>query len=56
MFVDLNHESDFVYGCASLHATSDRVNALIDEAPVARRHNEPPRNYLGASRIGEPCS
>jgi hypothetical protein len=56
MFIDLNHESGFVYGGASPHATSDRVNALIDEALQSERQAREKRDYLGASRIGEPCS
>lgn len=56
MFVDLNHASGFVYGGPPQLAASDRVNALIDAALVARRCSEPPRDYLGASRIGESCA
>jgi hypothetical protein len=56
MFVDLNHTSGFVYGGLPQLAASDRVNALIDAALVTTRRNEPPRDYLGASRIGEACS
>jgi hypothetical protein len=29
---------------------------LIDAALVAARQHQPPRDYLGASRLGEPCS
>lgn len=54
--IDLNHRSGFVYGGHSPQDASDRVNALIDAALVVRRRNEQPREYLGASRIGEPCS
>lgn len=55
--VDLNHGSGFVYGGRS--AVSDagaRLNALIDAALVAADRAAPPRDYLGASRIGEPCA
>ena len=55
--VDLNHGSGFVYGGRS--AVSDagaRLNALIDAALVAPPRAAPPRDYLGASRIGEPCA
>lgn len=56
MFIDLNHASGSVYGGFPPCAASDRVNALIDAALLNRRRSEQPRNYLGASRIGEPCS
>jgi hypothetical protein len=56
MSVDLNHHSGFVYGGLASCAASDRVNKLIDAALLARRRNEQPRDYLGASRVGEPCS
>jgi len=55
--VDLNHGSGFVYGGYS--AVSDRgarLNDVIDAALVAADRATPPRDYLGASRIGEPCA
>jgi len=55
--VDLNSGSGFVYGTPS--AVSDagvRVNALIDAALEAEHRSQPPRDYLGGSRIGEPCA
>lgn len=57
MILDLNHGSGFVYGRTG-HATSvsDRVNALIDDALVQRNRRQQPRDYLGGSRIGEPCA
>lgn len=57
MGIDLNHGSGFVYGRIG-HAisVSDRVNALIDAALVARNRRQTPRDYLGGSRIGEPCA
>lgn len=57
MGIDLNHGSGFVYG-RSGHAisVSDRVNTLIDAALVARNRRQQPRDYLGGSRIGEPCA
>lgn len=57
MEIDLNHGSGFVYGRIG-HAisVSDRVNALIDAALVARNRRQQPRDYLGGSRIGEPCA
>jgi hypothetical protein len=56
MFVDLNHASGFVYGGFRPCAASDRVNALIEAALLNRHRSEQPRDYLGASRIGEACS
>ena len=37
-------------------ATSQRINALIDSALVEQNRQQAPRNYLGGSRIGEPCA
>lgn len=56
MGIDLNHGSGFVYGrIGHPISVSDRVNALIDAALVARNRRQTPRDYLGGSRIGEPC-
>jgi hypothetical protein len=57
MMVDLNSGSGFVYDrrCAR-HATSEFINALIDKALETERAARDRRNYLGASRIGEPCA
>ena len=55
--IDLNHGSGFVYLRAS--AASDvgrRVNAAIDAALETAERTSPRRDYLGASRIGEPCA
>jgi len=46
--VDLNRGSGHVYGVAS---TAARINAL-----VAAARARPARDYLGGSRIGEPCA
>jgi hypothetical protein len=55
--IDLNSESGFVYGGqATGGATSQRINALIDSALVAQNRQQRPRNYLGGSRIGDPCA
>lgn len=55
--VDLNHGSGFVYGRTQPGvAAPARLNALIDQALVAADQAKPPRDYLGASRIGEPCA
>ena len=56
MTVNLNHGSGFVYGAPSaVSATGVRVNALIDEVLVTANQAQPLRDYLGGSRIGEPC-
>jgi hypothetical protein len=56
-FVDLNHGSGFIYGIGARDAaTAQRVNALIDAALVTERQSQPERDYLGASRLGEPCA
>ena len=55
--IDLNSGSGFVYGGqAPSGATSQRINALIDSALVEQNRQQRPRNYLGGSRIGEPCA
>ena len=56
--LDLNHNSGFVYGRATMdpEPLGARINARIDAALVAERADQRPRNYLGASRIGEPCA
>lgn len=56
MLIDLNHDSGFFYGRAPVHPAAARINGLIDAALTSERRNTPPRDYLGASRIGEPCS
>ncbi len=58
MLVDLNHRSSFVYGRAADAPVplGARINAIIDVALVAEREGQRPRDYLGASRIGEPCA
>lgn len=54
LHIDLNHGSGGHYEPqASLSAA---VNARIDEALTSRHRLQVPRDYLGASRIGEACS
>jgi hypothetical protein len=55
--VDLNAGSGFVYGapCAVSDAGTT-INALVDAALEAAHAAEPPRDYLGGSRVGEPCA
>jgi hypothetical protein len=54
--IDLNHGSGAVYGGTITGGTATRINALIDGALVERHRRQPPRDYLGGSRIGEPCA
>ena len=56
--LDLNHHSGFVYGRGGTDPLplGARINAHIDSALVAERDAQRPRDYLGASRIGEPCA
>ena len=55
--VDLNSGSGFAYCPASaVSATALRVNALIDQALITADRARPARDYLGGSRIGEPCA
>ncbi len=57
MVIDLNRGSGFVYGAsAAPPLIGERIDALVDVALLAERAAVPPRNYLGASRIGEPCA
>lgn len=56
VLVDLNHKSGFTYGGTSVSQAALHVNTLIDAAITAERQRTPPRDYLGTSRIGEPCS
>src|SRR6266511_685955 len=55
--VDLNQGSGFVYGRATpVDDTAAYLSTLIDAALVAADRSKPARDYLGASRIGEPCA
>ena len=56
--LDLNHKSGFVYGrhASDPEPLGARINGRIDAALVAERDTQSPRDYLGASRIGEPCA
>jgi hypothetical protein len=57
MLVDLNSGSGFVYGALSAVCDAGvRINALIDAALEAQHRSKPARDYLGGSRIGEPCA
>ena len=57
MLIDLNSGSGFVYGALSAVCDAGvRINALIDAALEAEHRSKPPRDYLGGSRIGEPCA
>ena len=55
--IDLNNGSGFVFGRAAVaDPAKSWLNVLIDAALVAADRAKPPRDYLGASRIGEPCA
>lgn len=58
MLVDFNHGSGCVYGrdTSAPESFAARVNVYIDAALIADRDGQRPRDYLGASRIGEPCA
>ena len=58
MLLDLNHGSGLVYGRAdrAVVDTTARVNQYVDAALVARNQRQTPRDYLGGSRVGEPCA
>jgi hypothetical protein len=43
--LDFNHRS----------LIAERINGLIDDSLDAARAMTPPRNYLGGSRLGQPC-
>ena len=58
--LDLNHASGFIYGRrpdmpAGVDVTA-RINAHVDAALVTRNQRQQPRDYLGGSRVGEPCA
>jgi len=60
VLLDLNHGSGAVYGRLDhgregAVAVTARVNAAIDAALLARHRRQTPRDYLGGSRVGEPC-
>ena len=55
--IDLNSGSGFVYGAPSAVCDAGvRINALIDAALETEHRSKPARDYLGGSRIGEPCA
>ena len=58
MLVDFNHGSGFVYGrvASDTEPLGARINGRIDAALEAEREGQRTRDYLGASRIGEPCA
>lgn len=54
--IDLNHGSGFTYGRAEGGAVlAERLDAILETALTTERDFSPLRDYLGASRIGEPC-
>jgi hypothetical protein len=55
--IDLNSGSGFVYGRSSAAPpVGESIDALVNAALQAERESMPARDYLGASRIGEPCT
>jgi CRISPR/Cas system-associated exonuclease Cas4 (RecB family) len=57
VIVDLNSGSGFIYGAPSaVRDIGVRINAHVDAALEAAQRAQPPRDYLGGSRIGEPCA
>ena len=61
MLLDLNHGSGAVdgrpnQGREAAVAVTARVNAAIDAALLVRHRRQTPRDYLGGSRVGEPCA
>ena len=55
--IDLNTRSGFAYGrISAAPGTGELIGRLLNEALLAERAAMPARNYLGASRIGEPCA
>lgn len=56
MMIDLNQGSGFVYGRHNVGPElANLLDAVIEPALAAERDAQPRRDYLGASRIGEPC-
>ncbi|CEG09686.1 hypothetical protein BN961_03116 [Afipia felis] len=54
--MDLNQGSGFAYGRENTDlALAARLDTILEAALTAERDAAPPRDYLGASRIGEPC-
>jgi len=53
--LDLNRGSGPICPRPATAATSDAVNSHIDAALVVRNRSQRPRDYLGGSRVGEPC-
>ena len=61
MLLDFNHGSGAVYGrhpamMGDAATTTARINEHIDAALLARQRRQVPRDYLGGSRVGEPCA
>ena len=54
MTMDFNHGSAWIYGKEG--SVADKINARIDEAIITRNKKQTPRDYLGGSRVGEPCA
>jgi hypothetical protein len=54
--LDLNHGSGSAYAPPPPDTVADRINRQVDRALLERHRLQPRRDYLGGSRIGEPCA
>jgi hypothetical protein len=54
--LDLNHGSGCADAAAPPGTVADGINAQVDRALLERHRLQPRRDYLGGSRIGEPCA
>lgn len=54
--LDLNHGSGCAYASVPPDTVADQINRQVDRALVERHRLQPRRDYLGGSRIGEPCT
>jgi hypothetical protein len=53
VMLNLNHHSGLAIRPPDF---ADKINTVIDQGILARRAKEPPRKYLGASLLGDPCT
>jgi len=47
---------DFNHRTLNADSISEQINKLVDQALILERCDKPTRKYLGASRLGMPCS
>jgi hypothetical protein len=55
MSLDLNTGSGPLVGPSRPDAVAETINFLIDDGLAAEEAGRPPRTYLGASMLGDPC-